>query len=156
VLTHSLARLFLEARLRLDGDRRQLPVGQVPPMEVEREDVRGRALPAPVLEPRLDAGVLAGAVAVAAVEDLAVADDDRLEQAVLPDVLDELAELGALDLQQREEVGGRVGVEVSGRGRGLRVGGDVHQEVLRRGGGCYVRGGDVGGHGRAGTEGCDL
>ena len=36
---------------------------------------------------------------------------DRLEQAVLADVLDELAELRALDFQQREEGGGRVGVE---------------------------------------------
>jgi hypothetical protein len=34
---------------------------------------------------RLDAGVLAGAVAVAAVEDLSVAQHDRLEQAVLPE-----------------------------------------------------------------------
>ena len=105
-----------------------LVLGQVPTLQVQREHVRGRALAAPLHEARLDAGVLAGTVPVAAVEDLAVAEDDRLEQAVLPDVLDELLELGALDLQEREEVGGRVEQEVSGR-RG-RVGGDLHQEVL--------------------------
>jgi hypothetical protein len=43
--------------------------------------------------------VPAGAVAVAPVEDQAIAEDDRLDQAVLSDVADELAELRALDLQ---------------------------------------------------------
>ena len=68
----------------------------------------------PLHEARLDARVLARAVLVAPVEDLAVAEDDRLEQAVLSDVLDELPEVGALDLQQWKEVGGRVEREVGG------------------------------------------
>jgi hypothetical protein len=53
--------------------------------------------------PRLDAGCVPGRAAhslVAAVEDPAVAEDDRLEQAVLADVADELAERVALDLQR--------------------------------------------------------
>ncbi len=54
-------------------------------------------------------------------------EDDGLEQAVLADVLDEFTELGALDLQEWEEVGRRVEVEVAGgRRRGTWVGGDLH------------------------------
>jgi hypothetical protein len=86
----------------------------VPLMKVERPHVRGRPLAAPLLEPRLDAGVLAGAVAVAPVEDQALVEDDRLEEPVLLEVADELAELRALDLQQREEGGGWVVVEGGG------------------------------------------
>jgi hypothetical protein len=137
----ALARLLLEARLRLDGDRRELALGQVPPMEVQREHVRRRAVAAaPLLEPRLDAGVLAGAVAVAAVEDAALVEDDGLEQAVLADVGHELAELGALDLQKREEVGGRVVVEDGGRRGGSWAGGVLHGRYSVEGGGCYVLG----------------
>jgi len=73
-----------------------------------------RPLSTPLLDALLDAGVAAGAIAVAAVEDQALVQDDGLEQAVGADVLDELPELGALDLQQREEGGGRVEVEVAG------------------------------------------
>lgn len=69
--------------------------------------------------------MLAGAVAVAPVEDPALVEHDRLEQAVLPDVVHELAELRPVHGQEREEVGGRVVVE--GGGRRGRVGGDLHQ-----------------------------
>src|SRR5215471_321217 len=58
----------------------------------------------------------------AAVEDLALVQDDGLEQTVLSDVLDELAELLTLDVQQREEGCGRVGV----RGGGMRIGDGFH------------------------------
>jgi hypothetical protein len=119
--TLPLPRLLLEALLRLDGDRGPLPIGQVPAVQVEREHVGRRALSAPLLEARLDAGVLAGAVAIAPVEDQAVVQDDGLEQAVLADVLDEFPELGALDLQQREQGGGRVEFEDGGRRCGLEV-----------------------------------
>jgi len=80
----------------------------MPAVQVEREHVRGRTVAAPLLEARLDAGVLAGAVAVAAVEDLALVEDDRLQEPVLADVGDELSELGAVDRQQREQGGGWV------------------------------------------------
>jgi hypothetical protein len=64
------------------------------------------AFPAPPLEARLDAGVLAGAVPVAAVEDLALVEHDRLQEPVLADVGDELSELGAVDREQREGAAG--------------------------------------------------
>jgi len=111
--------------MTVHGDRRELALAQGPAVEVQREHVSGRVLPAPLLEARLDAGVLARAVPVASVEDLALVEDDRLEQAVLAEVVHELAELGALDLQQREEVGGWVGVE---------GGGDDADGCRRRGG----------------------
>ncbi len=87
--THVLPRLLLEARLRLHGDGRALTVGQVPPMEVEREDVRGRALAVPLLEARLDAGVPAGAVAVIAATRAPTAADLREHGLVQPIVLHE-------------------------------------------------------------------
>jgi hypothetical protein len=108
-LALGLLRLLLVALLGLHSDGGELVLSQVPAMQVQRQHVRGRALAAPLLKPRLDAGVLAGPVAVAAVEDLALVEDDGLEQAVLLQVADELAELRALDLQQREEIGGPVG-----------------------------------------------
>jgi hypothetical protein len=88
------ARLLLEHRERVDRDHRPLPVGQVPPHHVQREHVRSRALDAPLLEAWFDAGVLAGAVPIAAVEDLALVEDDRLQEPVLADVVDEFPELG--------------------------------------------------------------
>src|SRR5207302_1637883 len=75
--------------------------------------------------------------AVAAVEAPGLVQYDRLEQAVLADVVQELAELGTLDLQQREEVGGRVVVE-GGRRGGVRFGCAGHTTYSRLGGGCYV------------------
>jgi hypothetical protein len=57
--------------------------------------------------------------------------DDRLEQALLADVVQELAELGAIDLQQREEVGGRVVVEGGGRRRRAGVSGCLHARYSR-------------------------
>jgi len=53
-----------------------------------RNDAIRPVMPQPVNapSPELDAGMLAGAVAVAAVEDLAVVEHDGLEQAVLADV----------------------------------------------------------------------
>jgi hypothetical protein len=74
-------------------------------MQVERQHVRRRAVAGPLLEARLDAGV-------AAAENLALVQPDRLPQAVLADVAYQVPELGAADVHEREEVGGRVGVEL--------------------------------------------
>jgi hypothetical protein len=46
--------------------------------------------------------------AVAAVEDLALVEHDRLQESVLADVLNKFAELGAVHVHEREEGGGRV------------------------------------------------
>ena len=118
-----LLRLLLEALLRLHGDGRPLPVGQVPPMEVQREDVRGRALAGPLLEARCDAGVLARAVAIATVEDPALVQDDGLDESVLADVGDQLAELRAIHVHEREQGGS--GVELRLRERRALVDGWV-------------------------------
>ena len=85
----------------------------MPAMQVERQHVGGRAVAAPLLEAWLDAGMAAGAVAVAAVENPSLEHPDRLAEAVLADVRDQVPELGAIDVHEREEGGGWVGVEVS-------------------------------------------
>jgi hypothetical protein len=48
------------------------------------------------------AGLLAGAIPVAAVEDLALEPDDGLYETVLADVGDQIPELGTVDREQRE------------------------------------------------------
>ena len=78
--------------------------------------------------------MLAGAVAVAAVEDLALVQDDGVDEPVLADVGDELAELGPVHVHEREEGGGRVVLELGGWGRGLVgrwVGGSPHTRYSR-------------------------
>jgi hypothetical protein len=66
----------------------------MPSVQVEREHVRGRALAVPLLEAWFDAGMLARPIPVTTVEDLALVEDDRLQEPVLADVGDELPELG--------------------------------------------------------------
>jgi hypothetical protein len=84
--------------------------------------------------------VLAGAAAVAAVEDPALVEDDRLQQPVLADVDDELPELGAVDREQREQGGGGEVLELGGRRGGLVgrwVGGGLHTQYFGFGAGYY-------------------
>ena len=61
--------------------------------------------------------MLAGAVAVAAIEHHPLVQDDGLDEAVLLEVVDELAELGAIDLHEREQGGGWVELKLGGSSR---------------------------------------
>src|SRR5215472_9467012 len=117
-----ISRLRLEQRERVDREHGSLPVGQVPTLEVEREHVRGRALALPLDEARLNAGVPAGAVAVAAVDDQPLVLHDGLRQAVRAEVLRELPELGPVLRHEGEQSDDRMVVEDGGR----CVGGDLH------------------------------
>ena len=77
------------------------------------------ALAAPLLEARLDTGLLAGAIPAAAVEDLALAEDDRLQESVLAGVGEELSELSGLS------IGSSATARRLGGARGRRAVGDA-------------------------------
>src|SRR5262245_42121168 len=80
------------------------------PSQIERDHVRERVVARVDREVRLDTGLQAGAVAMAAVKDHVLEQDDALAQAVHLDVGDERLELGAF--HQREDVGERVKLEI--------------------------------------------
>jgi hypothetical protein len=65
-------------------------------MQVERQHVRGRTLAIPFHIAWLDTHVLAGAVAVVTVEDLALDPNDGLDEPARADIADQLPELGAV------------------------------------------------------------
>jgi hypothetical protein len=81
----------------------------------------------------------AGAIPIATVEDLAFVQDDRLQEPVLADVGNELSELGTVDREQREQVGGWVELQLGGRSELVSrlVGGGLHTTYSRERGGRY-------------------
>ena len=89
-----------------------LALVQAPPAQVQGDDqIERRTGPLPALEARLDAGLVAGAQPVAAVEDAAGRiEQDRRPQAVGASVLDEVVKVGALE--ERKQL--RRGMQRSG------------------------------------------
>src|SRR5262245_16082662 len=89
---------------------------EVPAVDVGGDHEGGGIIALEVPRHHLDAGLAAGAIPIAAVEDFVLEDGDGLAQAVRLDVGDQLVELGAL--HQREDVGERVKLEPGVHGVG--------------------------------------
>jgi len=110
VATWRLAPISAVAERRQLGRRHgTLRLRQVPALEIQRNDEANGIVALAGPRRARDARRHAGAIAVAAVENLVLENGDRFVQAVRLDIGDKLVEVGTVD--QREDVGERVKFE---------------------------------------------